>query len=157
MEEKQEHLKYSNINIVISALLLLLLACSYNNSPSNLMNKETLDILKKNNVLNYLVTFFIIYFVIDFSYQDKKHPFYEVAISLVILVFYCIYVKVHYSIQIFLLLMLVIIFFLNDNINYSLQKNKNKLVNIYTFVKNILITLFISILLLGYIFKLKFM
>ena len=156
MEKKHQHLKHSNINIVISALLLLLLACSYNNSPGNLMNKETLNVLKKNPVLNYLFTFFIIYFVIDFTYQDKKHPFFEVGISLIILVFYCIYVKVHYSIQITLLLMLVIIFFLNDNINYSLQKKNNKLVNIYTFVKNILITLFIFILLLGYIFKLKF-
>ena len=150
--KEYKHINYSNINIVISALLLLLLACPLNSSPNFFIHKKTLDVIKKTPIFNYIVTFLIIYFVIDFTYKDTRHPFYEVGLSLIILCCYIIYSKIHYKFQLTIFFLLVAIYFLNDNINYSIKKNNDKLVNIYSTLKNILITIVIFIMCIGLIF-----
>ena len=155
--KKKTHTNKSNINIISGALLLLILTC-LSKAPRNLIDKRTISILTPNNhIVNYLITFLIIYFVIDFAYQDTKHPFYEVSISILILSIYHVYVNVHYTLQITLFFILVIVYFLNDNINYETGKNNKQLIHIYSICKNILIGIAICILIAGYLFNLQLM
>lgn len=150
--KEYKHIQYSSINIIISALLVFLLACPLNSSPNFFIHKKMLDILGKNIIFNYIITFLIIYFVIDFTYKDTRHPFYEVGISLIILCCYIIYSKIHYKLQLTILFLLVAIYFLNDNINYGIKKKNHKLVNIYVTLKNILITIVIFSMFIGFFF-----
>jgi hypothetical protein len=153
--KKHININHSKLNIVMGALLLLILTC-FADAPINLLHKKTVHILtKKNTLTNYIITLFIIYFVIDFAYQDTKHPLYEIGISLLILSIYIMYTKVHYTLQISLFFILIIIYFVNDNINYSIQQNHLRLIRIYSILKNILITIGIFILFTG--FSLQFM
>ena len=143
----------STLNVITGALVLLLLTTTYSQAPEKMMNPNTLRILTNNNIyVKYFITFCIIYFVIDFSYQDTKHPLYEFFISLCILGLYIIYSKIHHYFQISILVLLIIIYFLNDIINYHTQRsNSPTLIKKYTVVKYWLISITCILLGVGYV------
>ena len=103
---------YSTLNVITGALVLLLLSTTYSEAPVKMMSPKTLRILTNSNIyVKYLITFCIIYFVIDFSYQDTKHPLYECFISACILGLYIIYSKIPHYFQISIFVLLIIIYF----------------------------------------------
>lgn len=141
----------SNLNVFTGALVLLLLSTTFAEGPVAIMDRKKVSKLINTNIyIKYFITLCFIYFVIDFTYQDRKHPVYEGLISICILFTYIIYCNIHYQCQISIFVLLIIIYFLNDNINYYMERNKHSsLVKKYNMFKYILISLIGILMIVG--------
>ena len=94
----------THTNVITGALLILLLSI-FSNSLTSLLHKKTIHFFFKKNVyINYIILLFIIYFLIDFAYQNTKHPLYELYISIIIMITFIMYSKIHYTLNIAILL-----------------------------------------------------
>lgn len=144
-----------NINIVLGAILILLLSI-FSDSLIPLINKKTIHFFfNKNIYINYIILLFVIYFLIDFAYQNTKSPIYELGLSFIIMIIFIMYSKVHYTINIIVFICLAAIYFVNDIIEYRKKNtsiNNNDINNndIFLNIRLFLIIISITLLFSGY-------
>jgi hypothetical protein len=156
---KQSTHEYSDNNYthaVLGALLILLLSI-YSDAVRSLIPEQTITFFFNKSVYTkYIILFASIYFLIDFTYKNKKSPLFEVSLSVIIMILFIMYTKIHYTLNIVIFILLGVIYFINDMIVYKKTQqfdsnntiySKNSL--LYTVKNNLIIVCFL-LLIIGY-------
>ena len=156
--QKQSHsyVHHQTTNVIIGSLLVLLLSI-YSDSIRSLIPTKTISFFFTKNIYNkYILLLGVIYFLIDFTYKNKQSPLFELSISVVIMILFIMYTKIHYTLNITIFILLGVIYFVNDMIIYKktqhLDSNNtmySKYSLLYT-VKNSLIIVCVLLLIIGY-------
>ena len=156
---KQIHEQVNNkhTNVILGGLLVILLSI-YSDSINSLLPKKTMSFFfSKNMYTKYLLLFALIYCLIDFAYNNKQSPLFEVGMSMVIMILFIMYTKIHYNLTIIIFILLGIIYFINDIIIYKEKTdvtNKNTIYSKYSLlylIKDSLVILCFILLIIGYI------
>lgn len=156
---KQIHERVNNkhINVIMGALLVILLSI-YSDSIRDLLPKKTISFFfTKNIYTKYVLLFTVIYFLIDFAYNNKQSPLFELGISAIIMILFIMYTKIHYNLTIIIFVLLGMVYFLNDMIIYKKKNNfdsNNTVYSKYSLlyrIKDSLIVLCFTLLIIGYI------
>lgn len=156
---KQIHERVNNkhINVIMGALLVILLSI-YSDSIRDLLPKKTISFFfTKNIYTKYVLLFAVIYFLIDFAYNNKQSPLFELGISTIIMILFIMYTKIHYNLTIIIFVLLGMVYFLNDMIIYKKKNNfdsNNTFYSKYSLlyrIKDSLIVLCFTLLIIGYI------
>ena len=139
--------KDSKLNIILGSLLILMSSTVFAVGPSKIMSKQMLKFLdKRHPLVDYLLILCFIYVVIDFTFNDTKHPLFELTLSIIILILFICYSSLSPNIQIIILVILIFIYFINDNINYQLDNktaSSSEKIKIYTLFKHMLLVIII--------------
>ena len=139
--------KDSKLNIILGSLLILMSSTVFSHSPSKIMNKQMTAFLdRRHKFVDYLLILCFIYVVIDFAFNDTKHPLLELTLSIIILLLFIFYTTLTPSIQMTILVILIFIYFINDNINYQLDNktaSSSKKIKLYTLFKHMLLVIII--------------
>lgn len=139
--------KDSKLNIILGSLLILMSSTVFSIGPSKIMNKQTLTFLnKRHRFVDYLLILCFIYVVIDFTFNDTKHPLFELTLSIIILILFICYSLLSPNIQMIILVILIFIYFINDNINYQLDNktaSSSEKIKLYTLFKHMLLVIII--------------
>jgi len=146
-----------HVNVILGALLIILLSI-YSDSIRSLIPKKTISFFFTENIYTkYFVLLSVIYFLIDFSYKNKHSPLFELGMSVIIMILFIMYTKIHFILCIVIFILLGIIYFIQDIIAYNKQNifdSNNKLYSKYKSLYNIkdsLVIISFLLLVIGFI------
>ena len=140
-----------SIDEVIKGVFLLILAIS-GNFVAEMLGCKTQKILTENMFAKHLVTLLIIYFCIDFTFDNSEPPHTMFILSLIIYILFILFTKMNIIFTILTFIILFIIYVITGYMKYyrKLDKKKSIITNLQK-IRYILYTFLLVLILTGFI------